>query len=116
MTCRGIRGAITIDNNHKDDIIAGTIRVLKKMMDANGVTEPDIVSIFFSVTEDLNATFPAKAARDMNLSHTPLLCFHEIRVPNGLEKCIRILMHVNSDTPIQQINHIYLEKSGRTSP
>ena len=72
--------------------------------------------IFFSVTEDLNATFPARAARQMNLTHTPLLCFHEIRVPDGLEKCIRILMHVNSDKSIEDIEHVYLEKAASLRP
>lgn len=116
MTCRGIRGAITIQNNEKNEIIAGTVRLLSTMLEKNNILAPDIVSIFFSVTEDLNATFPAKAAREMALNHTPLLCFHEIRVPDGLEKCIRILMHVNSDTPIENIHHIYLEKAAALRP
>ncbi|MEK9726586.1 MAG: chorismate mutase, partial [Candidatus Margulisiibacteriota bacterium] len=85
MTCRGIRGAITIEENNKDQIVEGTIRILSEMISKNSIKDEDIVSIFFSVTEDLNATFPARAARQMNLIHTPLLCFHEIRVPDGLE-------------------------------
>tara|TARA_A100001015_G_C14708463_1_gene601090 strand:+ start:156 stop:521 length:366 start_codon:yes stop_codon:yes gene_type:complete len=116
MTCRGIRGAITIEENNKDQIVAGTIRILSEMISKNDIKENDIVSIFFSVTEDLNATFPARAARQMNLTHTPLLCFHEIRVPDGLEKCIRILMHVNSNKSIQEIEHIYLEKAASLRP
>ena len=76
----------------------------------------DIVSILFSVTEDLNATFPARAARDMGLTDTPLLCFHEMKVPDGLEKCIRILMHVNSDKSIKDIEHCYLEGAAKLRP
>ena len=116
MTCRGIRGAITIKENNEQQIIDGTVRLLNDIISKNNISENDIVSIFFSVTEDLNATFPARAARQMNLNHTPLLCFHEIRVPGGLEKCIRILMHVNSDKPIQDIEHIYLEKAASLRP
>ena len=116
MTCRGIRGAITVEENNKDQIVEGTIRILSEMIQQNSIKEDDIVSIFFSVTEDLNATFPARAARDMNLTHTPLLCFHEIKVPGGLEKCIRILMHVNSNKRIEEINHIYLEKAASLRP
>tara|TARA_A200000113_G_C8609149_1_gene271984 strand:- start:83 stop:445 length:363 start_codon:yes stop_codon:yes gene_type:complete len=116
MTCRGIRGAITITENKEDSIINGTIRLLEEIISSNQIKNDDIVSIFFSVTEDLNATFPARAARNMGLTDTPLLCFHEIRVPDGLEKCIRILMHVNSDKQKSDIKHIYLEKAESLRP
>lgn len=116
MTCRGIRGAITIDENKKDLIIEGTIRLLSEIIESNKIHEDDIVSIFFSVTEDLNATFPARAARTIGLTDTPLLCFHEIRVPDGLEKCIRILMHINSNKNKSDIKHIYLEKAESLRP
>ena len=116
MTCRGIRGAITINENKKEPIIEGTIRLLNEIISVNEIKEEDIVSIFFSVTEDLNATFPARAARNMGLTTTPLLCFHEIRVPDGLEKCIRILMHVNSTKDKSSIKHIYLEKAESLRP
>ena len=86
------------------------------MISKNDIKENDIVSIFFSVTEDLNATFPARAARQMNLTHTPLLCFHEIRVPDGLEKCIRILMHVNSLKKQTEMKHIYLKEAIKLRP
>lgn len=116
MTCRGIRGAITITENNETPIINGTVHLLTKMIEANQLSDTDIVSIFFSVTEDLNATFPARAARNMGLTDTPLLCFHEIRVPNGLSKCIRILMHVNTTTPKSHIKHIYLENAESLRP
>ncbi len=116
MTCRGIRGAITVNENNAKSIKTASIRLLKEMIENNNIIEEDIVSIFFSVTEDLNATFPAKAAREMGLNHTPLLCFHEIRVPDGLAKCIRILMHVNSNQSIQNIHHSYLEKAASLRP
>ena len=116
MTCRGIRGAITVNENNAESIKMASVRLLREMIENNNIVADDIVSIFFSVTEDLNATFPAKAAREMGLNHTPLLCFHEIRVPDGLEKCIRILMHVNSNLSIQDIHHSYLEKAALLRP
>lgn len=116
MACRGIRGAITVKENEVEQIKSASSRLLKEMIETNNILENDIVSIFFSVTEDLNATFPAKAARELGLNHTPLLCFHEIRVPDGIEKCIRILMHVNSTKSIQDIHHIYLEKAASLRP
>jgi chorismate mutase len=116
MTCRGIRGATTITDNEPEKILTGTIQLLEAIIEKNAIQEDDIVSIFFSVTEDLNATFPARAARTMGLNHTPLLCFHEIRVPDGLEKCIRILMHVNSNKSIKEIQHIYLENAVSLRP
>ena len=116
MTCRGIRGAITITENSEQPIIDGTIRLLTDIIKTNQIESDDIVSIFFSVTEDLNATFPARAARTLGLTDTPLLCFHEIRVPDGLEKCIRILMHVNSNKSKAAIKHIYLEKAESLRP
>ena len=116
MTCRGIRGAITVEENNVENIKEASNRLLSEMIKRNNISEEDIVSIFFSVTEDLNATFPARAAREMGFNHTPLLCFHEIRVPEGLEKCIRILMHVNSDKSIQEIEHSYLEKAASLRP
>ena len=116
MTVRGIRGAITVSENTINDIIEDTKILLTKMIAENDIDQTEIVSIFFSITKDLNATFPARAARQMNLTHTPLLCFHEIRVPDGLEKCIRILMHVNSDKSIEDIEHVYLEKAASLRP
>ena len=116
MTCRGIRGAITAENNTAEDIHTASVTLLNHMIKANKIEEDDIVSILFSVTEDLNATFPARAARDMGLTDTPLLCFHEMKVPDGLEKCIRILMHVNSNKSIKDIEHCYLEGAAKLRP
>jgi chorismate mutase len=116
MTCRGIRGAITVDANTEDGILAATTDLLRAIMAKNAIVESDIVSIFFSVTPDLNATFPAKAARQLNLVHTPMICFHEMDVPHGLRRCIRILMHINSDQPITGIHHVYLKEAASLRP
>jgi chorismate mutase len=116
MTCRGIRGAITVETNTENTIIQATIRLLTALIHKNNMDETDIVSIFFSITDDLNAAFPARAAREMNLNHTPLLCFHEVAVPNGLPKCIRILMHVNTTKSIYDMHHVYLDGAVKLRP
>lgn len=116
MTVRGIRGAISISNNSVDDIINGTKELLSEMLQKNKLEHADIISIFFSTTSDLNATFPAKAARELDLIDTPLLCLNEIDVPNSLQKIIRILMHVNSTKKQSDIHHIYLKNAVKLRP
>ena len=106
---RGIRGAITVVKNSKHDILSATVRLLAEMIHANQVKAPDIASIIFSATRDLNAEFPARAAREIGLNQAPLMCTVEINVPKSLRKCIRILMHVNSQKKQGGIRHIYLE-------
>lgn len=105
---RGIRGAIVTKENTKDAILDATTELLSTMMKENNVDIDDIASIFFSVTKDLNAEFPAFAARNLGLTYTPLLCLNEIPVSGSLEKCIRILIHINSDVLQKDIKHIYI--------
>ena len=109
MSVRGIRGAITARENTKDEIVANTEDLLSQLLSSNSVLPDDIVSIFFSTTTDLNAEFPALAARKLGLTDTPLLCLNEISVPGSLQKCIRILMHVNSSKKPADIKHLYLK-------
>ena len=116
MTVRGIRGAITVSENTINDIIEDTKVLLTKMIAENDIDQTEIVSIFFSITKDLNATFPAKAARELGLHDTPLLCLNELDVPNSLEKVIRILMHVNSLKKQTEMKHIYLKEAIKLRP
>ena len=116
MTVRGIRGAITVSENTINDIIEDTKILLTKMIAENDIDQTEIVSIFFSITKDLNATFPAKAARELGLHDTPLLCLNELDVPNSLEKVIRILMHVNSLKKQTEMKHIYLKEAIKLRP
>ena len=116
MTVRGIRGAITVSENEIKDIIEDTKTLLTKMITDNEIDETEIVSVFFSTTKDLNATFPAKAARELGLHDTPLLCLNELDVPNSLEKVIRILMHVNSLKKQTEMKHIYLKDAIKLRP
>jgi chorismate mutase len=106
---RGIRGAITAEKNGKKEILGATQELLRKMLDENQITSDQIASIIFSMTPDLNAEFPAAAARQMGLSLVPLFCVSEIAKPGGLQKCIRILIHMNTEKDLSGIKHIYLK-------
>ena len=109
MAVRGIRGAITVDKNSREEIIAEAEHLLRVMIEKNGIHQEDVCSIFFSVTTDLTNEFPAIAARKLGFTHTPLLCLTEIPVPESLEKVIRILIHLNTDTPQKDMVHVYLK-------
>jgi len=109
MKCRGIRGATTVDANTKQDIYASTKELLHEMIKTNGVKQDDIASIIFTVTDDLNAAFPAKAAREMGMMNIPLLCSREINVHNSLQSCLRILILFNTNKKPDEIKHIYLK-------
>ena len=92
------------------------ILLLKQMIKDNGVHIDEIVSVFLSMTKDLNATFPAKAARNIGLTHTPLLCLNELDVPGSVQGCIRILMHVNTLKKQIEMHHIYLREAVHLRP
>jgi chorismate mutase len=109
MKCRGIRGATTVDANTKQSIHASTKELLREMIKANDVDKDDMASIIFTTTDDLNAAFPAKAARDLGMSNIPLLCSREINVPDSLQSCLRILILFNTDKKPDDIKHIYLK-------
>lgn len=106
---RGIRGAITVKNNDASGILDATEKLLSEIVKSNGIKVEDIASIIFSATKDLDATFPAEAARKIGWKYVPLLCSNEIDVKGSLKSCIRVLLHVNTDKSQQEIKHIYLE-------
>ena len=105
---RGIRGAITVPANDKGEIISATKELLQALIIKNNLDVAEIASAFFSTTRDLNAEFPAVAAREIGWHDTPLLCGNEIDVPGSLPLCIRVLLHVNTDQPQTAIHHVYL--------
>jgi len=109
LCCRGLRGAITVPVNNKGSIVAATKKLLKEMVQANGIEIREIAAIFFTTTSDLNAEFPAAAARELEWQqHLALLCGHEMNVPNSLPRCLRILMLVNTEKAADEIKHVYL--------
>ena len=108
MYCRGIRGATTVEHNDAEEILAATTELLQLMIEQNDLHSEDIASAIFTVTEDLDAVFPAQAARDMGWTEIALMCGREIPVPNSLGKCIRILLHVNTTRTAAELRHVYL--------
>lgn len=111
MPVRGIRGATTVKKNSQMEILAATKELLLEMQKNNNFQIEDIASIIFTVTSDLNAEFPAVAARELGWNDAPLLCANEINVPNSLPKCIRVLLQVNTDQDQKAIKHIYLRQA-----
>jgi len=108
MLVRGIRGAITVNSNTKEKIIEITKELLTVLQGENNFKIEDIVNILFSVTSDLNAAFPAQAARELGWDRVPLLDMQEIEVPGSLPKCIRILIQINCQKSQTEIKHCYL--------
>jgi chorismate mutase len=106
---RAIRGAITVEKNTAEDIIESTKILLEKIIEKNNMPIDNIISIIFSVTRDLDSAFPAVAARKLGWTDVALMCTNEIHVPGSLEKCIRVLMHVNTEKSNQDIKHVYLK-------
>jgi len=107
MYCRGIRGATTVEHNDREEILAATTELLQLLIRRNDLHAEDVASAIFTVTEDLDAEFPALAARYLGWTEVALMCTREIPVPGSLEKCIRILLHVNTTRSAAGIQHVY---------
>lgn len=116
MYCRGIRGAITVEHNDREEILAATDEMLRVLIEKNSLQPDDIVSAIFSLTADLDAEFPAVAARKLGWVETALMCAREIPVPGSLGKCIRVLIHVNTTKSVSEIQHAYLKGAVNLRP
>jgi chorismate mutase len=116
MKCRGVRGATTIAANTREEILKGTRQLLALMIRANGIEPQDVASVLFSTTTDIDAEFPALAARQLGWLDVPLLCSHEMAVPGSLPMCIRVMIHWNTDKPQNEIEHIYVRDAKRLRP
>jgi chorismate mutase len=116
MGCRGIRGAITVEANDSGAILAATKELLSQIREANHLDIEDIGSVIFTATTDLDAVYPARAAREMGWVDTPLLCMQEMVVAGSLPRCIRVLVLWNTDRPADQIRHVFLGEAGALRP
>jgi len=116
MPCRGVRGATTAPGNTEAEILAATRELLARIVEANTMRPDDIASAIFTVTPDLTAAFPARAARDLGWRHVALLDAQEIPVPGSLPRCVRVLIHWNTDKSQTQIHHIYLRGAASLRP
>lgn len=108
MLCRGVRGATTVEHNSREELLKATRQLLALMIRQNGIAPEEVASAIFTTTSDLNAEFPALAARQLGWLDVPLLCTHEISVPGSLPRCIRILLHWNTDKSQHEIHHVYV--------
>ncbi|HEY6781521.1 MAG TPA: chorismate mutase [Thermoleophilaceae bacterium] len=111
MKLRALRGATTVERNDADEILAATHELVTEVMARNELRQEDMVSCIFTCTDDLNAEFPAVAARRMGLSGVPLLCAREIDVPGSLPRVIRLMLHCYAD-PEREARHVYLREAG----
>ncbi|MDE2842603.1 MAG: chorismate mutase [Chloroflexota bacterium] len=107
--CRGLRGATRSEANTEEDIYGATREMLQQLIEANGIVEKDVAMAYFTVTPDLNAAFPAAAARQLGWNNTALMCATEIAVPNSLPSCIRVLILINTDKEPDELSNIYLK-------
>ncbi|MFD0670409.1 chorismate mutase [Cohnella sp. GCM10027633] len=109
MSVRGIRGAITVATNEEKPILDATIELLNDIVEVNRIVPEDIACVWVTVTQDLDATFPARAIRQMaGWELVPLMCSLEVPVKGSLEKCIRLMVLVNTDASQSDIRHVYL--------
>ena len=116
MAVRGVRGATSILENTKDEIISKTIEMLEIIINKNEIRLEDVASALFSVTDGIDAEFPAVAARKLGWVYTPLMCTREIPVKGSLKNCIRVLLHINSEKKQEDMIHIYLYDAGKLRP
>ena len=108
-SCRGIRGATTATANTAEDILEVTDELMRLVIALNDLEPEHVASVIFTTTPDLNATFPALAARDIGWTEVPLMCSHEMAVPGSLQKCVRVMIHVNTAKSAAEIRHVYLK-------
>lgn len=116
MPCRGVRGATTVEENSREAVLKSTRELLALMIRQNGILPDDVASVIFTTTPDLNAEFPALAARQLGWLDVALLCMHELDVPGSLPRCIRILVHWNTDKPVREIQHVYIRGAAVLRP
>lgn len=108
MSVRAIRGAIQAEENSVVSISAATKELLLAILEENNLSRGEIISVILTATPDLNATFPAAAAREIGFESVPLLCAVEIDVPGALSRVIRAMVTVNTEVGASEISHIYL--------
>ena len=116
LVCRGVRGATTVTQNDKEEILQATRELLTTLIRLNDMEAEDVASAYFTTTTDLNATYPAVAARQLGWLDVALICGHEMEVPNSLPLCIRVLVHWNTTRSQKEIAHVYLRDAKSLRP
>jgi len=117
MSVRGIRGATSVPEDSAAGILSATSELLQEVLEKNKITDfEEIVSAIFTTTADLTSAFPAEAARSLGMDQVPLLCSCEIPVKGSMPRCIRILLHVNTEKKQSEMVHIYLRDAKKLRP
>ncbi len=117
MSIRGVRGAITVAHDQAEEILSATRELVEAILQANPALQPeDIASVIFTTTADLRAVYPARAARELGWTEVPLMCAQEIPVAESLPRCIRLLLHWNTELPQSAIRHVYLRDAAGLRP
>lgn len=105
---RALRGATTLDRDEREHLLDRTQELIAAMLERNGLSEDDLVSIVFTATDDISSAYPAEAARLAGITHVPLLCARELDIEGGIERCIRLLVHAYSERSVRDLRHPYL--------
>jgi chorismate mutase len=116
IVCRGIRGATTVTDNTAEFILEATRELLLEMIQRNRLEQEDVASVWFTTTTDVNAEYPALAARQLGWHDAALMCGHEMEVPGALKMCIRVLIHWNTTHSSNEIQHVYIRGAVNLRP
>ncbi len=116
MVCRGVRGATTVTSVDRETVLQATRELLAALIRANGIEPTDVASAYFTTTTDITSVFPATAARQLGWLDVPLMCGYEMAVEGALPRCIRVLLHWNTERPQAEIRHIYLREARSLRP
>jgi chorismate mutase len=116
MPVRGVRGATVAEANTREAILAAARELLEALVSANGIDLADMASVTFTATPDLDAAYPALAARELGWRDTALMCLQEMHVPGSLTRCLRVLIHWNTEKRPEEIRHIYLHAAAQLRP
>lgn len=108
MAVRALRGAIQLDADDRDHLLESVQELVSELVDSNRLAHDDLISVVFTATPDLRSEFPALAARQLGIGDVPLLCAQEIDVAGAMPRVIRVLMHVDTDRPREELRHVYL--------
>ena len=108
MSVRAVRGAIQVDEDERMQVLDATTELIRTVLDRNGLTSEDLISVVFTATPDLTSEFPAYAARQLGFVDVPLMCATEISVPGAMPRVVRLLAHVETDLPRADVHHVYL--------
>jgi len=108
VAVRALRGAIQVDADEREAILEGTTELITAVLDRNGISSDDLISVVFTATPDLTAEFPAYAARLLGFTDVPLLCATEIAVPGSMPRVLRLMAHVETEKPRAELHHVYL--------